>query len=105
MAIVKAERFTLVEQGPRSALLLWGAGLLVRGLGLIGVGQGPIGSVPVLAGLVTTIAAIHVYGRLGPDDEAPPEVAAGEEEAQPPRARRTKARVEKRRRMDKSPAP
>jgi hypothetical protein len=85
-------------------MLLGGAGLLVLGLALVGVGQGTMGSVPVLAGLVTTIAAIHVYGRLGPD-EVRPEEAAVEEAPRPGRSRRTKARVEKRRRMDKSPAP
>ncbi len=96
----------LLPPGERKArlTLLWGAGLLVLGLALVGVGQGTVGSFPVLAGLVTTIAAIHVYGRLGPADEVAEEEAAPPE-APPRRPRRNKARVENRRRMDKSPAP
>ena len=69
MAIVKAERFTLVEQGPRSALLLWGGGLLILGIGLVGVGEASVGAAPLLAGLFNIVYGIHTYGRLGPEDD------------------------------------
>jgi hypothetical protein len=48
----------------------WGALVLVLGIGLVGVGYEQLGAVPVLAGLAMTILGIHVYGRLGPEEEA-----------------------------------
>jgi hypothetical protein len=70
MALVKTERFTLVEQGPRSALLIWGGGLLILGIGLVGVGQSAVGAAPLLAGLFNIVYGIHTYGRLGPEDDS-----------------------------------
>jgi hypothetical protein len=58
-----------IEDGARSSLLGWGAGMLVIGLGLVGVGAGPEGAPIALAGLLNTIYGIHTFGRLGPDDE------------------------------------
>jgi hypothetical protein len=71
MAIAKAERFILVEQGPRSALLLWGGGLLVLGISLVGVGAAAVGAAPLLAGLFNIVYGIHTYGRLGAEEETP----------------------------------
>jgi hypothetical protein len=71
MATAKTERLTLLEQGPRSALLPWGGGLLVLGIGLVGVGEASVGAPFLLAGLLNIVYGIHTYGRLGPEDETP----------------------------------
>ena len=103
----------------------WGAAILMLGLALVGVGQADAGTLPVLLGLAATIGAIHVYGRLGPPetfghDGGDPQTPGhdggdpqtpGHDGGDPqtpgaaPEARRRKAKVEKRRRMDKSPPP
>jgi hypothetical protein len=155
-----------IEEGPRSALLVWGGGMLIAGLSLVGAGAGAEGAPLALAGLLNTIYGIHTFGRLGPEDLGAPGESSGESSAsaratsmiwtgvltalaggilavdhalgkggvgpwvvttyglvllglarvrqgrralaggaKPDNARRAKARVEKRRRLDKSPAP
>jgi hypothetical protein len=156
MASAKTERLFLLEQGPRSALLVWGGAFLILGIGMVGVGAAAVGSPLVLAGLLNVVYGIHTYGRLGPEDETPDaegvaratrsttawtggltalagvlvavdhfttgaratsDAAAGTLVAyglvvlgfarviQAQRKPKVKAKVEKRRRMDKSPAP
>jgi hypothetical protein len=85
----------------------WGVGILLLGLGLVGVGEATAGTVPVLAGLLATIGAIHIYGRLGPAEAEAAARSEGRSEGTPaPRtARKRKGKVEKRRRMDESPPP
>jgi hypothetical protein len=63
----RPSRTLSVEQNARSALL-GGACVLALGLGLVGVGATTLGALPVMVGLGLTILAIHLYGRLGPDD-------------------------------------
>jgi len=144
-----------VEQNARSALF-GGACALALGLALVGVGATTLGALPVMVGLALTILSIHLYGRLGPDDEATTEDTDERREVAKGRilrggltlivtvavafgtyaatdagervlvmavpviwglaeiaggrsllaeSKRRKAKVEKRRRMDKSPAP
>jgi hypothetical protein len=160
--MVTAIGMSRTEQNARKALLS-SAILLVVGLALVGVGEKSLGAFPVIVGLFLAIFAIHIYGRLGPEEAV--ERAAVEGAADPdelrtvakswiwqgglailagvlvtagsysaaeasggwyvvasgpvlwgtrqifrgwtaiPRAKKTKAKVEKRRRMDKSPPP
>jgi len=67
----KTERLTRLEEGPRSALLVWGGGFLVLGIALVGVGEAGMGSPFLLSGLLNIVYGIHTYGRLGPEDETP----------------------------------
>jgi hypothetical protein len=60
-----------VESGARSALLVWGGGLLIAGLVLVGAGAGAEGAPVALAGLLNTLYGIHTFGRLGPEDLGP----------------------------------
>jgi hypothetical protein len=83
----------------------WGAAILMLGLALVGVGQADAGTLPVLLGLAATIGAIHVYGRLGPPETFGHDGGDPQTPGAAPEARRRKAKVEKRRRMDKSPPP
>lgn len=62
-----ASRTPSLEQNARSALL-GGACTLALGIGLVGVGATTLGVLPVMVGLALTILAIHLYGRLGPDE-------------------------------------
>jgi hypothetical protein len=71
MATAEIRGIRGVEQGPRSALLVWGGGMLVAGISLVGAGAGAEGAPVVLAGLLNTIYGIHTFGRLGPEDLDP----------------------------------
>jgi hypothetical protein len=68
---MKASTIPLSERSARNTLLFGGL-ILALGLGLVGVGADGVGAVPVLAGLLVTVFAIHNYGRLGPVEEAEP---------------------------------
>ncbi|MFO0760971.1 MAG: hypothetical protein U0359_31125 [Byssovorax sp.] len=54
------------EQNPRR-MLMAGAGLLLFGLATVAVSSADAGAAICLIGLVLTIAGIHFFGRLGPD--------------------------------------
>jgi hypothetical protein len=55
------------EQNPRR-ILVTGSALLLFGLATVGVGSSDAGAAICLIGLVLTIAGIHFFGRLGPDE-------------------------------------
>jgi len=69
----KTEQVPAIEGGARSALLVWGGGMLVAGIALVGVGAGAEGAPLALAGLFNTVYGIHTFGRLGQDDVLDPE--------------------------------